>query len=129
MSVIGSLASPSSEQQKRLESGPMQVGLLREIADRLLALQTSTKEQTPEGIVEPIAPFIATTSRRIVTPPLRYKQWFGLTIVKEGTAELNVVINTGKSGETPYTMGTDEKVYDQYFNLPCIYDVMVWTSS
>jgi len=107
----------------------MQVAILREIGDRLLSLQETFKEQTPEGIVEPLPPFTATSEPSIHKPIFGDKPWFSVVIVKEGSVQLHVVINTGKSSTTPYTMGVDEKVYDQYFSTPCIKDIMVWTNS
>jgi len=101
--------------------------LLDEIASRLGDITERMDKQVPKGIVEPIAPFTATGNRTVVTPPFKDKFWFSITLVKETAVELHVIVNTGKSGTTAYTMGVDEKVYDQDFSMPLIRDVMVWT--
>lgn len=119
--------SESKEQQKRIETGPMMVALLDEMAERLLSIQEKIKKQTPEGIIEPIAPFTATGERTVIRPLFKDKFWFSITLVKETAVELHVIVNTGKSGTTAYTMGVDENVYDQDFSMALIRDVMVWT--
>ena len=106
----------------------MVVALLDEIAERLLAIQQKSVQETPEGIVEPLAPFTVTGTPVVRQPPIANKLWFGVTIVKEEDVQLNIVVNTGKSPPTPYPMGANEKVYDLYFSRPCIYDIMLWTN-
>lgn len=115
--------------ERLIRADVLQSALLDEIAGRLLAVQRHFEESKPEGIVEPIHRLTVTTDYTVVRPPFIDKKWFSITIVKEDDVELNVVVNTGKSATTPYTMGADEKVYDQAFSMPCIEDVMLWTNS
>ena len=98
-----------------------QVAMLKQILDIM-------RNQRPEGIVEPLEPIVATTNPVILIPPK--KPWFSVTIVKEGDAELNVMINdTDIKKSKPYKMGVNEVVYDIVFNEPVIKEVMLWTVS
>jgi len=112
---------------KRL-APPIEVVTLLDIEGILAKMLRSMEESRPEGIVEPLHPLTVTTKPVVVTPPFKEKLWFGVTIVKEEPVELNIIINTEKSSTSPYTMDVDEKVFDQYFNRPCIKDIMLWTS-
>lgn len=115
------------EEDKKIRPEAMKIALLDEVAERLLSIEGMFKKQVPEGIVEPLSPFMVTSTARVVKPPFHGKLWFSVTIVKEGEVELHLRINT-KHGANPYTMGTDEKVYDQDFSIPCIEDIQLWTN-
>jgi len=117
------------EGTKRIQPSVMQVALLDEIAERLMKLQQHQEESRPEGIVEPLHLLTVSTRLTVVHPVDQRKPWFSVTIVKLDEAELNVIINTEKSGTTPYVMGVDENVYDQHFSMPMIHDVMLSTNS
>jgi len=60
-------------------------------------------EQTPEGIVEPLAPMQVTTTARVFHPPYE-KKWFSITIENDGPNDCNVIVNTEKSSSTPYPL-------------------------
>lgn len=105
----------------------LQAALLDEIAERLYQLQKFMDEGRAQGIVEPLNPVKVSTEPTVLEPPSG-KPWFGVTIVKEDPVELNIIINSGKSSSTPYTMSRDERVFDQYFNSPCVHDVVLWTN-
>lgn len=115
--------------EKPINPQAMQIALLDEIADRLMKLQQYQNESRPEGIVEPLHLLTVSTHLTVVHPVDQRKPWFSITIVKLDEVELNVIINTEKSGTTPYVMGVDENVYDQHFSMPMINDVMLSTNT
>ncbi len=120
----------SEQEERRVPrlAGPLQTITLLDMADLLMDLRELMQQHIPEGIVEPLHPVNVAVAPITVQPPIKGKYWFGITIVKEDPVELNIIINSGKSSTTPYTMSEDENVYDQYFNIPCIYDVTLWTN-
>jgi len=115
------------EEDRKVRPEVLQAALLEEVAERLMSIELMFKKQVPEGIVEPLNSFTASATARVVKPPFHNKLWFSVTIVKEGEVELHLRINT-KHGANPYTMGADEKVYDQDFSIPCIEDIQLWTN-
>jgi len=116
--------------EKAPRAGPIDTVTLLDIQGILGKMLRLAEEEKPRGIVEPLSLTTVTMHGVVLTPPFRERgKWFSVTIVKLDAVELNVVVNTGESSDTPYTMGIDENVYDQYFNRPCIYDVRLWTDS
>jgi len=116
------------EEDKKVRPEVLQAVLLEEVAERLMSIELMLKKQVPTGIVEPLNPFMATSTARVVKPPHHDKLWFSVTIVKEGDVELHLRINTKYDVVNSYTMGADEKVYDQDFSIPCIEDIQLWTN-
>ncbi len=86
----------SNDQRKKIESGPMEIALLNEIAERLLALEKLAKATQPVGAVEPIEKFVITDVRRRM--PLQ-KPWFSVSIINDGDDDVFCIVNTEKSFE------------------------------
>ena len=88
--------SKSTEAQKKVKAGPMEVALLDEIAERLCRLEELAKAEVPEGAVEPIEKFTI-TDRRTPFEPL--KPWFSISVINDGPSDVFCIVNTEKSFE------------------------------
>jgi len=87
----------TEKQNNRVESGPIGVALLNEIAERLLALENLAKATQPVGAVEPIEKFLITDVRRHM--PLQ-KPWFSVSIINDDDHnDVFCIVNTEKSFE------------------------------
>ena len=108
----------------------LMVGLLDEIAERLLSLETHNKEITPEGIVDPLVEITVTTEPLVVGPPSAEagKNWFSVSVINDGPDYCWVVINTGKSSTNPHKVVSGE-TYEVSFTKPKIYDLRLYTDS
>lgn len=104
----------------------MQVALLDEIAERLMRLEKQLPEK-PEGIIEPLSPVRATTTARVIHPPMKRK-WFSLTIVNDGPNDCWVVVNTEKSPPQPYLTRLGEE-YEVNLGYGAIEDIRVYTEA
>ena len=120
--------SGSKESRSKAETTALQIALLDEIAERLLALETHNKEISPEGIVEPLPILSVTTTPVVVQPPQEGKHWFSLSVVNDGPQPCWIVVNTGKSSTRPYQIQLDE-VYEVTFIKPLIYDMRLYTDA
>ena len=120
--------SGSKEQQKKAEATALQIALLDEIAERLLAIETHNKEVSPEGIVDPLVDVAVTTVPIVVGPPSAEagKYWFSVSIINDGPNYCWVVINTGKSSTRPHKVSNDE-TYEVSFIKGLIYDLRLYT--
>ena len=90
--------SPSTEKQNnRVESGPIGIALLNEIAERLMNLENLAKATQPIGAVEPIEKFRITDVRRHM--PLQ-KPWFSVSVINDDDHnDVFCIVNTEKSFE------------------------------
>jgi hypothetical protein len=87
----------TEKQNNRVESGPIGIALLNEIAERLLALENLAKATQPIGAVEPIEKFLITDVRRHM--PLQ-KPWFSVSIINDDDHnDVFCIVNTEKSFE------------------------------
>lgn len=111
----------STGKQSKVEAGPMQVALLDEIAERLLALENLAKAEKPEGIVEPIEKFTITERR---TPLKLRKSWFSVSIINDGPNDTFVIVNTQKSFD-PHRMANGE-TYNVDMKHAVIEDLLFW---
>lgn len=127
-----------AEKKKYVPPDVAQVWQLEEVISNLknlnqgiASIRREQESSVPEGITEPIESLTITDDPTTVNPPhyAEGKYWFSIVIVKEDEVALHLIINTEKSGTTPYTMSANEKVYDQYFSKPLIKDLMLWTDS
>jgi hypothetical protein len=74
----------------------LDTGILREIADRLLAIQKHNTASTTEGFTEPVtilADSVLPNGRAFDVPK---KFWFSVTITNDGPAEAQVIVVTQK---------------------------------
>lgn len=75
----------------------MQVGLLDEIAQRLLNIEKTMKAEQPIGSAEPYEPISVTSETRVVDS--HGKPWFSVQIVNDGPNNVLVLINSQVSQE------------------------------
>ena len=120
--------SKSSERRKRLDPSVLNTAILDEIAERLFQIQKHFEEETPQGIVEPLPLLTVTTTPSVVEPPHEGKYWFSVSVVNQGPQDCYVVVNTGKSSETPHLCDSGE-TYEVRFSKPLIYDLRLWTDT
>jgi len=107
--------------QKRVEGGPLQIALLDEIAERLLAIQKYLEESRPEGITEPIEPVLVTDEYRVVRA---LKPWFSVIIINDGPDDVFVIVNSDRSYD-PHRVPVNE-VYNIDMKRGIIRDVVLW---
>ena len=117
-----------AEDLRRVDPKVFQTALLDEIAERLLKLEKLTAQQYPEGIVEPLHTFTATTTPRVVTPPIKDKRWFSVNIINDGAADCWVVVNTEKSSTMPMLI-RDTEVTNVDMKSAKIVDLLLWTDA
>jgi hypothetical protein len=86
--------SRSTDQQKRIKAGPLEVALLDEIAGRLRHVEELMEAEVPKGAVEPSEKFTI-TDRRVSFRPL--KPWFSISIINDGPSDVFCIVNTEKS--------------------------------
>ena len=115
------MASKSIDEQKRIETGPMQVALLNEIAERLMALEKLSQAEAPEGIVEPIEKYTITDQRRVMRCR---KAWFSISIINDGQCSVFAIVNTLKSFDEHEIMSGETYNIDMRRGL--IQDVLMW---
>lgn len=120
--------SASKEQRKILDPSVLNTAILDEIAERLYKIEQHYKEETPEGIVEPLATLTVTTTPVVVEPPHEGKFWFSVSIINDGPNTCWVVVNTGKSSTRPHPVVEDE-TYEVAFTKALIYDLRLYTDS
>jgi len=95
--------SQFTEKQKRVSPQPIEVALLNEIAERLLALEKLSQAEHPVGAVEPIEKFRITDVRRHM--PL-VKPWFSVCLSEDSLVLTDCgprQINEIKSGTIVFT--------------------------
>lgn len=99
---------PVPEEKKYIRADQAQVLLLDKLLEEIRSVGTRLKEQTPEGVVEPLANKHVTTARMIIHPPQLDKPWFNLSVVSDGPDDCMIVVNTEKSATTPYRLRANE---------------------
>ena len=115
------MSQSTEKQNSRIESGPMGIALLNEIAERLMNLEKLAKATQPIGAVEPIEKFRITDVRRHM--PLQ-KPWFSVSIVNDGDDDVFCIINTKESFEEHrILMG---ETYTINMVTPVIKDLLFW---
>ena len=113
-----------SEKKKLMRADEAQVLLLDKLVEEIKDLNRRVKEQTPEGIVEPLHIITATTTRRVITPPMR-KPWFSISIVDDGPDDCWVIVNSEKSSTSPSLVRVGEPC-EIDFGSALIEDIVVW---
>ena len=114
--------SPSTEKPSdRVESGPISVGLLNEIAERLMNLEKILQAAQPIGAVEPIEKFQITDVKRHM--PL-LKPWFSVSIINDGDDDVFCIINTEKSFEEHRIL--PHETYNIAMITAVIKDLLFW---
>ena len=114
--------SGSSGQRKRVETGPIDVAFLDEIAGRLLELKEMMLEERPEGITEPIEPIEITHLGILIEAPV--KPWFTVTIINDGPAEVGARVNPTQSTASYHTIIVHES-YKFEFSRAVIQNVRI----
>jgi len=113
-----------SEKKKLMRADEAQVLLLDKLVEEIKDLNRRVKEQTPEGIVEPLHIITATTTRQVITPPMR-KPWFSISIVDDGPDDCWVIVNSEKSSTSPSLVRVGEPC-EIDFGSALIEDIVVW---
>lgn len=110
-----------TESRKRVLAEPMAIGLLNEIAERLMNLEKLAQATQPIGAVEPIEKFLITDVRRHM--PLQ-KPWFSVSVINDGDDDVLCIVNTEKSFEE-HRIHKDE-TYNINMVTPVIKDLLFW---
>ena len=122
MRTVGQQVSKSTEKQNRVSSGPMQVALLSEIAERLMKLENLAKATQPIGAVEPIEKFRITDVRRHM--PLQ-KPWFSVSVINDDDHnDVFCIVNTEKSFEEHRILPNE--TYNIAMITAVIKDLLFW---
>jgi len=89
--------SRESEERNKLKSDVLNAALLREIGDRLLALQDHFRESSTEGFAEPHEPVLVTAAGVTVEP--HTKHWFAVEVMNDGPNNVEVLIMSPASSQ------------------------------
>ena len=113
-------------ENERMDPAVMSVGLLREIADRLLSLEDIQNERGSRGVVEPIEPVTVRGTRiERVYPPDRSRPWFSVSIINNaGSSDVYALINSPESMDLWHRVEARE-TYAVEMNRPVINDVLL----
>lgn len=84
----------------------LQVAILDEIAGRLLALETLSKEQRPEGFVDTFDAVAVTDHVRKISTSHNYP-WFSIIVVNDGPDDVWALVNPRKN-PTPHRVAVGE---------------------
>lgn len=115
------MSQSTEKQNSRIESGPIGIALLNEIAERLMNLEKLAKATQPIGAVEPIEKFVITDVRRHM--PL-VKPWFSVSIINDGTDDVFCIVNTEKSFEEHRIL--PHETYNIAMLTAVIKDLLFW---
>jgi hypothetical protein len=112
----------TEKQNSRIESGPISVALLNEIAERLLALEKLAQAEHPVGAVEPIEKFRITDVRRQMR---LVKPWFSVSVINDDDHnDVFCIVNTEKSFEEHRIL--PHETYNIAMITAVIKDLLFW---
>lgn len=114
-------------EKKLIRADEAQVLLLDRMLQEIRRVASDIAKQMPEGIVEPIHTITATTTRRVITPPM-HKPWFSVSVVNDGPDDCWVIVNSEKSSTSPSLVRNGEPC-EIDFGAPVIEDLVVWCDS
>ena len=101
----------------------LSVALLDEIAERLLTLETLSKERRPEGFVDTFDSVAVTDQVRELSASHNYP-WFTIMIVNDGPDDVWVLVNPRKN-PTPHRVAVGEP-YNVDMKRGVIRQVNLW---
>jgi hypothetical protein len=111
-----------TESRKKVLAEPMVVGLLNEIAERLLALERLSQAEHPVGAVEPIEKFRITDVRRHMS---LVKPWFSVSVINDDDHnDVFCIVNIEKSFEEHRIL--PHETYNIALVTAVIKDLLFW---
>jgi len=99
----------------------MEVGLLREIADRLIEVKKILQDEQAFGAVEPIENIAVTSQKNHI---VRINPWMSVTLINAGPNSVFAIVNTEKSFDEHEVLNGETATIDMH--RPIIKDVLLW---